>query len=210
MIHARCHRNRGRSVNLFLSRGVSSCSVSFCFSCTSVIINGKHNGMLYYCWHCLILFLFEMVHTFSHAVHLQESPLLQMRLIHMVVYVFLGVLYVLFYRQHRAPPIVNVSLAIVWMIDMVLFLKGVPFIWYFSTSMLLFILLVAGAWPFFTPLLRRKCLVFACLFFMLLALFYNDMVNCRRMLEYKALTPLSWFSRTIFCHCLLESVRCIV
>jgi len=150
------------------------------------------------------LLLFEIVHTFSHAVHLEHDKSVQIRVIHIVVYLFLLILYGLLYTgpgNTPAHPFVNVLLVIVFVLDLCFFIKQTPFIWYFTTSMLLFMIVVAGAWASMTPFLRRKCLFFAFLFLCLLGLFYNDMINCDHMRRYMSLPYhgfLEFFSIIVF------------
>lgn len=133
---------------------------------------------------CLILSLlaFECVHTFSHVVHLPNY--IQINIIHCLAYI-VNICYLLafYHYTNKAPsPFFITILAILFSFDIYSFLF-LSFIFYFSSSLLIFFSILIYYYNYIPKNKRQYILIILALGIGIMLCFYNEKINCKKMLE---------------------------
>ena len=128
------------------------------------------------------ILLFELFHTFSHSVHLNNHS--QITITHLLAYlVNFSYLYALYhYSKHFPTLIFLVYLLFVILFDIYAF-KNLPFIFYLSSQFLIFISLFLYYYEYFPSEMKAKIPLIFILTIIILLLFINESYNCEKMLE---------------------------
>lgn len=138
------------------------------------------------------ILLFELFHTFSHSVHLNNHS--QIIITHLLAYfVNFSYLYALYnYSKHFPSLIFLIYLLFVILFDIYAFIN-LPFIFYLSSQMLIFISLFLYYYKYFSKEIKNKIpLIFGLTLFDVL-LFINESYNCKKMLS-----TINWFPFHVF------------
>ena len=146
------------------------------------------------------ILLFELFHTFSHSVHLNNHS--QIIITHLLAYlVNLSYLYALYhYSKHFPSLIFLLYLLFVILFDIYAF-KNLPFIFYLSSQFLIFISLFLYYYKYFSKEIKNRIpLIFGLTLFIVL-LFINESYNCKKMLY-----TINWFPF----HILIEIVAIFI
>lgn len=148
-------------------------------------------------WLIGLFLTFELLHTWSHARHVPGK--IQVTLIHLIAYLIFASYFFMFSSRFGVPPMMFFIFLIV-LIDIVLFIRNVPFLYYFGTlsSAFLFLFMIYGPRlpRDFQPLLLS--VVISGL--VIIVLIVNEKYNCKRMMEWKILPY----------HALVEVVACFL
>jgi len=153
---------------------VVSIFIIFYFLCQ---VNNKYSFFLIFS-----LLLFECVHTFSHVIHLPHY--IQLNIIHSLAYV-VNLCYLLaFYNfTHKAPSPLFLSLLVILLcIDIYSFLF-LSFIFYFSSSILIFFSILLYYYKYIPKDKQHYMLIILALGLFIMLLFYNEKMNCGKMLK---------------------------
>ena len=143
----------------------------------------------------LLLFsilLFELFHTFSHTIHLNNNS--QILITHILAYIVnICFLYALYsYSKVFPNKIFIFYLMIIVLFDIYAFIK-LPFIFYLSTQFLIFISLFLYYYKYFTKEIKNRIPFIFILTIFILLLFINESYNCNKMLD-----SYNWFPFHIF------------
>jgi hypothetical protein len=130
----------------------------------------------------LSLLAFECVHSFSHAIHLPSY--IQNNITHFIAYsINIFFLLTLYNYTHKVPNILFcIFLIIVTIIDIYSFMN-LSFIYYFSSSMIIFFSILIYYYRFIPKNKKKYILIIVLLGALIILLFYNEKVNCKKMLE---------------------------
>jgi len=131
----------------------------------------------------LSLLVFECVHTFSHAIHLPSY--LQLNLIHSLTYV-INVCYLFaFYNMTKkaASPLFLTYLAALASFDLYAFFF-LSFVYYFTSALLMFFSILIYYYPYIPKENQNYILTILALGLMIMGLFYNEKMNCEKMLSF--------------------------
>jgi hypothetical protein len=133
----------------------------------------------------LIFFLlvFECVHTFSHVIHL--SSYLQLNLIHSLTYV-INICYLFaFYNMTKkaASPLFLTYLAALACVDLYSFFF-LSFVYYFTSALLMFFSILLYYYPYIPKEKQNYILIILALGVTIMGLFYNEKMNCEKMLSF--------------------------
>ena len=133
----------------------------------------------------LLLFsilLFELFHTFSHTIHLNNNS--QIIITHLLAYfVNFCYLYALYIYSNIFPnKIFLFYLSFVILFDLYAFQK-LPFIFYLSSQFLIFISLFLYYYKYFSNDIKKKIPLIFILTLLILLLFINESYNCKKMLD---------------------------
>jgi hypothetical protein len=133
----------------------------------------------------LLLFsilLFELFHTFSHTVHLNNNS--QIIVTHLLAY-FVNFCYLFaLYNYSKIFPnyLFIFYLFIIIILDIYAFHK-LSFVFYLSTQFLIFISLFLYYYNFFSKDIKDRIPFIFILTFLVLFLFINESFNCKKMLK---------------------------
>jgi hypothetical protein len=143
----------------------------------------------------LLLFsilLFELFHTVSHCVHLNNNS--QIIITHLLAY-FVNFCYLFaLYKYSNVIPN-NIFLFILFMIilfDIYAF-NNLPFIFYLFTQFLIFICLFLYYYKYFSYDIKNRIPLIFILTLLILLLFLNESYNCKKMLR-----KYNWFPFHVF------------
>lgn len=130
----------------------------------------------------LSLLVFECVHTFSHVIHLPNH--IQLNIIHCLAYVVNFCYLLAFYKYtHKAPsPIFTVILVSLLLFDIYAFMF-LSFVFYFSSSLCIFFSILMYYYNYVPKNKRYYILIILSLGITIMLLFYNEKLNCKKMLE---------------------------
>jgi hypothetical protein len=133
----------------------------------------------------LLLFsilLFELFHTFSHSIHLNNNS--QIIITHLLAYfVNFCYLYALYIYSNIFPnKIFLFYLLLLILFDLYAFQK-LPFIFYLSSQFLIFISLFLYYYKYFSKEIKKKIPLIFILTLLILLLFINESYNCKKMLD---------------------------
>ena len=150
-----------------------------CFIILTFLLSAKTPGVrvLLVC-----LFLFESLHTFSHAVHLKNKS--QMFVVHSFAYVVNAALFYTLYRHFRVFPdasFIAFLIFVVWFDIYALF--RLPINFYVSTQIILFMSLLAYFYRSFSREAQRIISYLCFLSIVLSGLFLYEIYNCKAVLE---------------------------
>lgn len=163
--------------------------------CTAMVCCGECTQYFYYLyfllqvknWYSFLLILsllvFECVHTFSHAIHLPSY--LQLNLIHSLTYV-INVCYLFaFYNMTKkaASPLFLTYLAALASFDLYAFFF-LSFVYYFTSALLMFFSILIYYYPYIPKENQNYILTILALGLMIMGLFYNEKMNCEKMLSF--------------------------
>jgi hypothetical protein len=125
---------------------------------------------------------FELVHSFSHAVHLKKYS--QTMIIHCLAYaVNIALLYALYQHFHVFPdPVFLFFLLLVVLFDIYALFR-LPIIFYISTQIFLFISLIVYYYRSFSKEAGRWIQYMVFLGILLLVLIVNETYNCKSLLR---------------------------
>jgi len=127
-------------------------------------------------------FVFECAHIFAHSIHL--SSYIQINIIHCLAYVInLFLLLTLYNYTHQAPtPFFSVILLIILFLD-IYFFMFCPFIFYFTSSLILFFFILIYYYKYIPKSKQKDILIILLLGIFIMLLFYNEKINCNKMLD---------------------------
>jgi len=134
----------------------------------------------------LLLFsilLFEIFHTFSHSIHLNDNS--QIIITHILAY-FVNLCYLIaliYYSKHLPNNIFLFYLFILILFDLYAFQK-LPFIFYLFSQFFIFISLFIYYYKYFSEDIKEKIPIIFILTFLILILFINESYNCKKMLKH--------------------------
>jgi hypothetical protein len=133
----------------------------------------------------LLLFsflLFELFHTFSHSIHLNNNS--QIIITHILAYFVNLCYFITLYNYSKLLPnnIFLLYLLIIILFDIYAFQK-LPFIFYLSSQFLIFISLFIYYYSYFPIDIKNKIPLIFILTLLILLLFINESYNCKKMLE---------------------------
>jgi hypothetical protein len=128
------------------------------------------------------ILLFELFHTFSHSVHLNNKS--QIIITHMLAYFVNLCYFITLYNYSKYLPnnIFLLYLLIIILFDIYAFQK-LPFIFYLSSQFLIFISLFLYYYSYFPIDIKNKIPFIFILTLLILLLFINESYNCKKMLE---------------------------
>jgi hypothetical protein len=128
------------------------------------------------------LLAFECLHTFSHAIHL--SNYMQINIIHSLGYIVNFCYLLAFYNYtHKAPsPFFATILVILLLFDIYSFIF-LSFIYYFSSSFIIFFTILIYYYKYIPKNKQNYIMVILSLGISIMLLFYNEKINCKKMLE---------------------------
>ena len=133
---------------------------------------------------CLILSLlaFECVHTFSHYIHLPGY--IQNNITHCLAYsVNIFYLLVFYNYTHKAPScLFLIFLVCLTAID-IYSLMFLSFVFYFSSSMIIFFSILIYYYKYIPKNKKYYIVIILSLATSIMLLFYNEKINCKKMLE---------------------------
>lgn len=128
------------------------------------------------------LLLFEIFHTFSHSIHINNNS--QIIITHSLAY-FVNLCYLIalyYYSKHLPNNIFLFYLLILILFDLYAFQK-LPFIFYLSSQILIFISLFLYYYKYFPEDIKKKIPLITILSLFLILLFINESYNCKKMLK---------------------------
>jgi hypothetical protein len=128
------------------------------------------------------LLLFEAFHTFSHLIHLNNNS--QIIIVHMLAY-FVNLCYLIaLYNYSNIFPsnIFLLYLFILILFDLYAF-KNLPFIYYLSSQILIFISLFVYYYKYFSIDMKSKIPIIFLLTLIIVILITNESYNCKNMLK---------------------------
>lgn len=131
----------------------------------------------------LSLLIFECIHTFSHMIHLPSY--LQLNLIHSLTYV-INICYLFsFYNMTKkaASPLFLTYLAVVACFDLYAFFF-LSFVYYFTSALLIFFSILIYYYPYIPKENQNYILIILGLGITIMGLFYNEKMNCEKMLSF--------------------------
>ena len=136
-------------------------------------------------WPALLLLsilLFEMFHTFSHAVHIKGSG--QVIITHLLAYLVNFCYFLALYKYSHILPsaLFLFYLGAVILYDVYAF-NNLPFIFYLSSHFLIFISLFLYYYTYFSAEMKARIPLIFCLTVVVFLLFINETFNCKTMLE---------------------------
>jgi len=171
---------------------IISCIIIIYFLCITKTITSK-----------LLLFsilLFEVFHTFSHSIHLNNNS--QIIITHLLAY-FVNFCY-LFALYHYSRVLPNI-IFVVYLLGIIIFdiyaFHQLPFIFYLSSQFLIFVSLFSYYYGYFSKEIQTKIPFIFILTFIILLLFVNESFFCKEMLQ-----KYSWFPF----HILIEIVAIFI
>lgn len=129
------------------------------------------------------LLIFECVHTFSHVIHLPNY--LQLNIIHTLAY-FVNFCYLIaFYNLTKKAPseLFIMYLFVLLCIDVYAFLF-LSFVYYFSSSLLIFFSILTYYYQYIAKDSKNYILTILALGLTIMGLFYNEKLNCEKMLSF--------------------------
>ena len=136
-------------------------------------------------WPALLLLsilLFEMFHTFSHAVHIKGNG--QIIITHLLAYLVNLCYFLALYKYSDVLPS---ALFLFYLGGVILFdvyaFKHLPFIFYLSSQFLIFISLFLYYFKYFSAEMKARIPLIFSLTGVILLLFINETYNCAKMLE---------------------------
>jgi len=128
------------------------------------------------------LLAFECLHTFSHVIHL--SNYMQINIIHSLGYIVNFCYLLAFYNYtHKSPsPFFATILVILLLFDIYSFMF-LSFIYYFSSSFIIFFTILIYYYKYIPKNKQNYIMVILSLGISIMLLFYNEKINCKKMLE---------------------------
>lgn len=146
-----------------------------------------------------LFLLFEIVHTWSHAYHIPGK--IQVIMIHLIAYAILSSYLWMFYSRYNVGnPWIMAAICIVIGIDLIFFISRFPFIYYFISMSIAFLLVFFNYYPRipskFHPIVNR--IIATALIIILLIL--NEVYNCEAMMKWRVLPY----------HALVEIAVCVI
>ena len=131
----------------------------------------------------LFLFLFEIVHTFSHAVHLSGS--IQVNFVHFFGYFATFFLFLSFYTYvHSSLHIVFLFyLLCVFIFDLYAFFN-LSFIYFFTASVVNFLSIFFYFYPYLSQVQQKMMKYIIAITMVIFALVLNEKINSKRMLQW--------------------------
>jgi len=128
------------------------------------------------------LLLFESVHTYSHIVHLPDF--IQINIIHILAYIVNFCYLLAFYNYTKKLPsfFFTTILIILLLFDIYSFLF-LSFVFYFTTSLLIFFSILIYYYNYIPKDKRHYILVILALGIFIMLCFYNEKINCKKMLD---------------------------
>ena len=131
----------------------------------------------------LSIFFFEAFHTFSHAVHLQNFK--QVNVLHILAYISIVFLFLSFYTNTntKGNSWIFGFIILLSLVDFYSFLY-LPFIYYFTTLLILFITIMVYFYSSFSSVQKSAILKIIGITFVIVGLVYNEKFNSERMLDW--------------------------
>jgi hypothetical protein len=128
------------------------------------------------------ILIFEMVHTFSHFVHLPNY--LQLNIIHSLSYI-INLMYLLtFYNYtHHAPSTYFLIFLICLLFIDIYSFMFLSFIYYFSSSLLIFFSILIYYYKYIPKDKKKYIMTILFLGLSIMFLFYNEKFNCKYMMS---------------------------
>lgn len=128
------------------------------------------------------LLAFECVHTFSHVIHLPNY--IQINIIHILAYIVNFSYLLAFYNYTGKEPsfIFKTILVILLLFDIYSFMF-LSFVFYFSTSLLIFFSILIYYYKYIPKNKKHYILIILSLGIFIMLLFYNEKINCTKMLQ---------------------------
>lgn len=130
----------------------------------------------------LSLLAFESVHTFSHIIHLPNY--IQINIIHCLAYIvnFCYLLAFYNYTNKLPSPLFATILIILLLFDIYAFLF-LSFVFYFTSSLLIFFSILIYYYKYIPKDKQHYILIILGLGILIMLCFYNEKMNCKKMLE---------------------------
>lgn len=130
----------------------------------------------------LSLLAFESVHTFSHIIHLPNY--IQINIIHCLAYIvnFCYLLAFYNYTNKLPSPLFTTLLIILLLFDIYAFLF-LSFVFYFTSSLLIFFSILIYYYKYIPKDKQHYILIILGLGILIMLCFYNEKMNCKKMLE---------------------------
>jgi hypothetical protein len=130
----------------------------------------------------LSLLAFESVHTFSHIIHLPNY--IQINIIHCLAYIvnFCYLLAFYNYTNKLPSPLFATILIILLLFDIYAFLF-LSFVFYFTSSLLIFFSILIYYYKYIPKDKQHYILIILGLGIFIMLCFYNEKMNCKKMLE---------------------------
>jgi hypothetical protein len=129
------------------------------------------------------LLLFELMHTFSHSIHIPGH--LQYYITHFLfVITTFSFFFVLYNYTHVLPSLYYlIAIILLAIIDIYVLIKGESFAYGVLTYFSIIILLLVFYYPFFNTLIKRNLKYIFGLISLIIFLLFNEMFNCKWLLE---------------------------
>ena len=130
----------------------------------------------------LCLLAFECMHTFSHVIHLPNY--IQLNIIHGLAYI-VNLCYLLVFYNYtgQAPSLLFTTILIILLLFDIYSFMFLSFVFYFSSSVLIFFAILIYYYKYIPQNKKQYILIILSLGASITLLFYNEKMNCKRMLE---------------------------
>ena len=130
----------------------------------------------------LSLLAFECVHTFSHVIHLPNY--IQINIIHCLAYIVNFCYLLAFYNYtHKAPSCLFATILVILLIFDIYSFLFLSFVFYFSSSLLIFFSILIYYYKYIPKDKQQYILIILGLGILIMLCFYNEKINCKKMLE---------------------------
>ena len=143
------------------------------------LLQTKH---LYTFFLLFFIFWFEVVHAFSHIIHIPGT--IQATIIHLLAGCINASLFFFFYTYLKTSPanwFLLFCTALVGL-DIYLFLNS-SILYYFFSQILLFVSIISYYYPLLSPYIQNKMKTIFILVVAIFLLFLNEKYNCEKMME---------------------------
>jgi len=130
------------------------------------------------------LLLFELFHTFSHAAHMQGY--INARSIHIIGYITLATIILVLSKHLKMvsfSPWFVILLSILFLTDFYALLY-LPFLYFFSTFVTMFLLILVFFYPFLSTKQQRDIFIIIGVSFLAVIAIFNEKFNCQRLLQW--------------------------
>lgn len=130
----------------------------------------------------LSLLAFESVHTFSHIIHLPNY--IQITIIHSLAYIVNFCYLLAFYNYtNKLPSPLFVTLLVILLVFDIYSFLFLSFVFYFTSSLLIFFSILIYYYNYIPKDKRHYILIILGLGIFIMLCFYNEKINCKKMLE---------------------------
>jgi hypothetical protein len=130
----------------------------------------------------LSLLAFESLHTFSHIIHLPNY--IQINIIHCLAYIVNFCYLLAFYNYtNKLPSPLFVTLLIILLVFDIYSFLFLSFVFYFTSSLLIFFSILIYYYNYIPKDKQHYILIILGLGIFIMLCFYNEKINCKKMLE---------------------------